>query len=73
MGTEEPNDESPSVNELGAGVRVSGDKQKQNPSRRPRQRNRLKKRKVFFSLVRYPARKKVILRMFAERECGILA
>ena len=53
-------------------MRVSGDKQKQNPSRQPRQRSRLKKKEsVLFAVVLTcgdPARKKVILRMFAESE-----
>ena len=36
MGTKEKNDENPSVNEIRAGGTTGGDKQKQNPSRRPR-------------------------------------
>jgi len=36
MGTKEQNDDNPVVNEIRAGGTTGGDKQKQNPSRRPR-------------------------------------
>ena len=86
MGTKEQNDENPSVNEIRAGGTTGGDKQKQNPSRRPRPGAGSKKVKctLVVLLTRGDlaqlsekrviiARKKVISRVFAERECGTLA
>jgi len=86
MGTKEQNDENPVVNEIRAGGTTGGDKQKQNPSRRPRPGACSKKVKCTFcasshSWGSYPAygktcdycQKKVISPVFAERECGILA
>ena len=48
LDTKEQNDKNPSVNEIRAGGTMGGDKQKQNPSRRPRPGVGLKKVKCTF-------------------------
>ena len=76
MGTKEQNDENPSVNEIRAGGTTGGDKQKQARKRSSApfvvlltrgDLAQLSGKRVII------ARKKVISRVFAERECGTLA